>query len=54
MLMILGNFKLENVPQNIDFSIRKIQLFIMKAVVKSVFSPYITGSFAVTNFKELL
>lgn len=28
-------------------------MFILKAVVKSVFSPYITSSSAVTNFKEL-
>lgn len=53
MLVILGNFKLENIPQNFDFSIRKIQLFILKAVVKSVFSSYITISPVVTNFKEL-
>lgn len=56
---MLRNFKLENVPQHFDFflwekttTINK-QLFILKAVVKSVFSPCIIITSGVLNVRNV-
>lgn len=56
---MLRNFKLENIPQNFDFFLwektttRNKQLFFLKAVVKSVFSPCIIITSGVLNVRNV-